>query len=418
MGLIRYDGTGSRHYPKSTNVGEMKPGDTFMMGDQRMILADDGLQYPYADSVDFSDFPDDIEEGLPAYVPPQNGGNNGRSTPSPDGGSGSGTNTGFKGIDLGSANKFYTSRGLPEMANYNSFLSNTLPVDENQTSIKIGGKTYELEGEDLVDFREAQTEAPGMQEGMVYEGISTPGKNGSSPADTADNNRSIRIDPRNSGDDDDDERFSNFGADYGETYTSTIDPMRAKRRAAFLSDQYTGSIKAVMAANAASGHYTSPDGKKHMRFGDELKEVSPEYYRASQGGIVDPKDFKDAFIKSKVEPVISASSQSDLTTPQGAQSFETGNLEQMGTRYQGGDVFDENNAVDFTMNNTYPGDDVLGTSPYRNMNFNNGGSTPAPSSSAPSFQTVNEDKYGSVDSLIKKYGEKGYLERLDAGKFF
>ena len=34
------------------------------------------------------------------------------------------------------------------------------------------------------------------------------------------------------------------------------------------------------------------------------------------------------------------------------------------------------------------------------------------------IQTVNEEKFGSVDSLIQKYGGEEYLRRLDAGEFF
>ena len=69
----------------------------------------------------------------PAYVAPGgNGGNNGRQTPAPDGGSGTGTNTGFKGADVGMANSLLESLGISTVK-YGQFESNDYAGSQDPT---------------------------------------------------------------------------------------------------------------------------------------------------------------------------------------------------------------------------------------------------------------------------------------------
>ena len=76
------------------------------------------------------------------------------------------------------------------MADINSFLSENLPVVGYRDQ---GGREIRPTGDDLSELQGSYADGLISSDQLIFEGISTPGKNGVSPADTADNNRSVRI---------------------------------------------------------------------------------------------------------------------------------------------------------------------------------------------------------------------------------
>ena len=250
-------------------------------------------------------------EGLDATYPDRKpsrssgggGGDTGRSAPDPAGTGATGTNTSFKGykIDLGIAEE---SLGR-KMADINSFLSENLPVVGYRDQ---GGREIRPTGDDLSELQGSYADGLISSDQLIFEGISTPGKNGVSPADTADNNRSVRIpgdmddmDPMSEatgGADDDD-----FAGPDPEDYATNYSARRTAQRNAFLDPSISNSMDALNASKASIGlavrggqHYANDNGT--------LRKITKDAYdkHSSTGLSVD--EIKGAYVDSIKETLV------------------------------------------------------------------------------------------------------------------
>ena len=248
----------------------------------------------------------------------------GRDAAPPDGSDSQGTNTGFKGISLENANAHLNRLGNQNfmaagtgIADFNTFKSEALPITEGGQRQIVGfmgadGKEVRLEGDDLTNLRTAYSKhgAPGVE--LVYEGISTPGQGGVTPADSADNTRAVAIPGEG----------AEPGLNEGPSGINWMEPRQQSyldaRTAAFLDPNNKG-YGAIRAADAATGRYRQGN-EFYMNDGGELKEVSREVWDAGRQGAVDPMDFKNGYIDRNVAPGLVPAGQRDITTPEGDQT--------------------------------------------------------------------------------------------------
>ena len=245
-----------------------------------------------------------LDPKAPAYIPPtpNTRPDTGRDKPAPNGSDAKGTNTGYK-IDLEIAESALGRK----IADVNNFLSTQLPGGPNQKSSSSG-----LSNEDFILQAQAggyldtfkgktndeailHAQNNGFTPDVVVEGSSTPGETSFTPADVADNKRSVTIDrdgrSRTSG-------RPSFERNYGEAPRAQYSPIREARRAAFLSgdDGPGSSIRAVRAANNAVG--TAKFGNKtYVNDDGTLREVTAEAYGKANSTGLTADELKDAYIK-------------------------------------------------------------------------------------------------------------------------
>ena len=284
-------------------------------------------------------------EGLDATYPDRKpsessgggGGNTGRSAPDPAGTGATGTNTSFKGygIDLGVADALLgrlNPKTGGKIADVNNFLSNDLPTvdisgsefDATQRSdgtynapqkVVVGGKA--------VNFADLD----GALSDTVVEGISTPGKTGISPADTADNNRSVSV----PGDE---------PTDWSKPRQKSYSELR---REAFLDPNNRG-YGAIRAADAAVGRFRQGD-KFFVNDGGNLREINEDSWRTGQHRALSASEMKGAYVDSIKETLVPVAT---------ADAFDVGetpitNAKQTTTDYMG-DIAE----TEFNMNNVAP----------------------------------------------------------------
>ena len=135
---------------------------------------------------------------------------------------------------------------------------------------------------------------------LIFEGISTPGKNGVSPADVADNKRSVRI-PGDMGDmdpmseatggaDDDD-----FGGPDPEDYATNYSARRTAQRNAFLDPSITNSVTAVRNSNNKIGR-AKFGGDHYFNDGGTLRKVTKEAYEKQGSTGLSVDEIKGAYV--------------------------------------------------------------------------------------------------------------------------
>lgn len=232
----------------------------------------------------------------PTPTPPEESTGPQRSAPAPNGSEAKGTQTGFQGynIDLGVAEALL-GRVNPKtggkIADVNNFLSNDLPTVDisgsefNATQRPDG--TYNAPQKVVVGGKAVNfADLDGALSDTVVEGISTPGKTGISPADTADNNRSVSVP--------------------GEERTDWSKPRQKSyselRREAFLDPNNRG-YGAIRAADAAVGRFRQGD-KFFVNDGGNLREINEDAWRTGQHRALSSSEMKDAYVDSVKETLV------------------------------------------------------------------------------------------------------------------
>jgi len=237
-----------------------------------------------------------------------------RDVDAPDGSGAKGTQMSPK-IDLGAANSLLSGLGIGNMADVNSFLSEQLPVSPGekqgqgkQTSLTNDEFILQAQGAGALDGFKGGTndeailyaQNAGFTPTAVVEGSSTPGEIGASPADTADNNRSVSVpgeDPQNSG--------TNWGVAQPKSFERS-------RRDAFL-DLNNRGYGAIRAADAATGRFRQGD-KFFYNVGGELQEVNEDTYRQGQHRQLSAEELKSGFVEA-IKPTLVPVDQPDVTSP-------------------------------------------------------------------------------------------------------
>ena len=271
--------------------------------------ANDTSQYPEGVSTGYRSRREGLDATYPERIPQDGGGDEdagdgytGRDASAPNGSDAKGTNTGYK-IDLGIAEKYAGAK----IADVNNFLSTQLPAGPNQKSSSSG-----LSNEDFIMQAQAggyldtfrgktndeailHAQNNGFTPDVVVEGSSTPGETSFTPADVADNKRSVTIDrdgrSRTSG-------RPSFDRNYGEAPRAQYSDHRAARRAAFLSgdDGPGSSLRALKRADASVGRVYA-GGKNYFNDGGTLREVTSEAGRQQAATGLTAEELKDAYIK-------------------------------------------------------------------------------------------------------------------------
>ena len=144
----------------------------------------------------------------------------------------------------------------------------------------------------------------GFTPAVVVEGSSTPGQTGVTPADTADNNRSVSVpgeevaaDPKNSG--------TNWGIKKQPSFERA-------RRDAFLNLDNRG-YSAIRAADAATGRFRQGD-KYFYNVGGNLQEVNEETYRQGQHRQLSADELKSGYVEG-IKSTLVPADQPDVTNP-------------------------------------------------------------------------------------------------------
>ena len=272
----------------------------------------------------------------PAPAPPTPAPSTGRNDTAPDGSGAKGTNTGFKGyeINLDIVNADSARRGGRGMADVNDFLSEQLPVSPGEKQPQ--GKQTSLDNDDFILQAQAggyldnfmggtndeailHAQAAGFQPVAVYEGVSVPGKDAESPADTADLNRSVSIPgeqevqkskPIRGAVDD---RFED-GAEYGESYATDYSKSRQARRAAFLDPNVDSSVDAVRNANNAVG-IARYGNKFYANDGGTLREIDQSTYDDGRHSKLTAQKLKDGYVEDIKSTLVPADTP-DVTDPE------------------------------------------------------------------------------------------------------
>ena len=226
-----------------------------------------------------------------------------RSVPDPAGTGASGTQTGCQGykIELGIAEE---SLGR-KIADVNSFLSQSLPVVGYRDQ---SGREIRPTGDDLSELQGSAADGLISKDQLIFEGISTPGKNGVSPADVADNKRSVRIpgdmddmDPMfeaTGGADDDD-----FGGPDPEDYATNYSARRKAQRNAFLDPNITNSVEAVRASNNAIG-VARFGNNFYANDGGNLRQIDKGAYDKQRSTGLSVDELKGAYVDSVKETLV------------------------------------------------------------------------------------------------------------------
>ena len=222
----------------------------------------------------------------PTVVPRGDG-----SDSAPDGSGAKGTNTGYK-IDLGIAEGLLTrigernnSQSMGKIADINSFTSTALPTT--------------TQGAVQQDIGLTGVALPDTSEPAVVEGISTPGLYGTSPVDTADNNRSISVPGENP------EGSARNWMEPGAKSWSDA------RRAAFLDPNNRG-YAAVRAANEATGTFRQGD-KFFANDGGTLREIGEDTYRTASQRQLSPAELQAGY-KEEIQATLVPVAQPDMTS--------------------------------------------------------------------------------------------------------
>ena len=213
------------------------------------------------------------------------------SDPAPDGSLAKGTNTGYK-IDLGIAEGLLGriaerngSTSMGSIADINSFTSTALPTTP--------------QGDTQIDIDLTNVAIPDTSDPQVVEGISTPGLYGSSPVDTADNNRAISIPGENP------EGGPRNWMEPGAKSWSDA------RRAAFLDPNNRG-YASVRAANAATGTFRQGD-KFFANDGGTLREIGEDTYRTASQRQLSPDELQAGY-KEEIQATLVPVAQPDITS--------------------------------------------------------------------------------------------------------
>ena len=222
-----------------------------------------------------------------------------RNITPPDGG----TETGFTPIEinLGLAEK---SLGR-KIADVNSFLSESLPVVGYRDQ---GGREIRPTGDDLSELQGSFADGLISSDQLIFEGISSPGKNGVSPADTADNKRSVRIpgdmddmDPMSEatgGADDDD-----FAGPDPEDYATNYSARRRAQRNTFLDPSISNSMDALNASKAEIG-LAVRGGKHYVNDNGTLREITKAAYDKHSSTGLSAEELKGAYVDSIKETLV------------------------------------------------------------------------------------------------------------------
>ena len=264
--------------------------------------------------------------------------------PTPDRGSESDTQTKFQGyeIDLGIAEKSLGRR----MADINSFLSENLPVVGYKDQ---GGREIRPTGDDLSELQGSYADGLISKDQLIFEGISTPGKNGVSPADTADNNRSVRIpgdmddmDPmfdETGGADDDD-----FAGPDPEDYATNYSARRTAQRNAFLDPSISSSVEAVRASNNAIG-VARFGNNFYANDGGNLRQIDKNAYDKQRSTGLSAEELKGAYVDSVKETLVPVAT---------ADAFNVGETPITNAKQTTADYMGDIAETEFNMNNVAP----------------------------------------------------------------
>ena len=285
-------------------------------------------------------------EGLDATYPDRKpsessgggGGNTGRSAPDPAGTGATGTNTSFKGygIDLGVADALLgrlNPKTGGKIADVNSFLSNDLPTVDisgsefNATQRSDG--TYNAPQKVVVGGKAVNfADLDGALSDTVVEGISTPGKTGISPADTADNNRSVSV----PGDE---------PTDWSKPRQKSYSELR---REAFLDPNNRG-YGAIRAADAAVGRFRQGD-EFFVNDGGTLRKINEDAWRTGQHRALSADELKGAYVDSVKETLVPVAT---------ADAFDVGETPITNAKQTTADYMGDIAETEFNMNNIAPG---------------------------------------------------------------
>ena len=232
-----------------------------------------------------------------------------RNAPAPDGSEAKGTQMGYQ-MKFDDLNSLVTRQTGSGMADINSFLSEALPVtpagDEQGRPLQAGSV------------------APGE---AVVEGISTPGETGTSPIETADNNRAVSV-------------------------PGEMD-VRALRRQAFLNPELN-SMQALRAADAAIG-LQAQGGKYFVNDGSEALEITKDEANKYRGGNLSAKELMGTY-KEGIKETLVPATQTDITTafdPDSAVSKAVSSISS-GPMRQSPEEMGPGQDIEFHMNNAPP----------------------------------------------------------------
>ena len=241
---------------------------------------------------------------------------------SPSGGNAKGTNTGMKPMNLETAG-ILAGRGIADVTKFQSTaLPDTAAGDYQHMKGYTDIDAFSLEhtagktGKYLEGFTGDRSDPTAMHAYAVNQGYkpnstreipSETQKGSSNTADTADQSRSIPVAPANHRNMvrgmglEDDERFSNFGNDYGEYQNDPsqeqidLENRNIRARTAFL-DQNLDSVKAARASNAELGRYRD-NGKYYANVGGKGQEITREGFNSLATNPNAAANLKDHYVK-------------------------------------------------------------------------------------------------------------------------
>ena len=234
----------------------------------------------------------------------------------------------------------------------------------------IGGKMYKIDDEALADYEDSD---PNM--------AVNPDLAAKTDRKKADMDFEGSMDEYAMGTD-------NFDNDYGEyeDYSGPSANDMARRRAFLDAPMGTGPRELIEKRDAAMGIYNG-----QLQTEDGMVDMSSDQRN-------DYLNRGDEFLKDVMSGKIKLGKDGNYSTS------ETSPFTSEPTPFQ--------QMADIPVQSSqYPARGVDFTDMTSVIPFEQGGD-------ASPIQTVNEDKFGSVDSLIQKYGGEEYLRRLDAGEFF
>ena len=173
------------------------------------------------------------------------------------------------------------------------------------------GREIRPTGDDLGELQGSYADGLIGKDQIIFEGISSPGKNGTSLADTADNKRSVRIpgdmddmDPMyeaTGGDDDDD-----FAGPDPEDYATNYSARRTAQRNAFLDPSISNSMDALNASKAEIG-LAVRGGKHYVNDNGTLREITKDAYDKHSSTGLSAEELKGAYldaVKDSSKPAV------------------------------------------------------------------------------------------------------------------
>ena len=296
-----------------------------------------GLDYTYPERKPYRSRRTGLDSVYPERKPTSESAGAQRDVPPPDGGSGSGTQTGFQGfeIDLNVADALLgrlNPKTGGKIADVNNFLSNDLPtVDISGSEFDATERpdgTYNAPQKVVVGGKAVNfADLDGALSDTVVEGISTPGKTGISPADTADNNRSVSV----PGDE---------PTDWSKPRQKSYSDLRRER---FL-DLNNKGYGAIRAADAAVGRFRQGD-KFFVNDGGTLREINEDAWRTGQHRALSASEMKNAYVDSVKETLVPVAT---------ADAFDVGETPITTAKQTTTDYMGDIAATEFNMNNLAP----------------------------------------------------------------